>query len=111
MDPAQFGLSTIPLEHAPYGVISPDALKGANSNKVAIVTGAAQGIGAAIAESLAKSGADVAILDLTLEKLATTKEACQSHGVKVEAFACDVTDAARIDEVFNEVEKSLGPIE
>lgn len=111
MDPAQFGLSTTPLEHAPYDAILPDTLKGTNSNKVAIVTGAAQGIGAAIAESLAKSGADVAILDLTLEKLASTKKACESHGVRVQAFACDVTDAARIDEVFNEVEKSLGPIE
>jgi NAD(P)-dependent dehydrogenase (short-subunit alcohol dehydrogenase family) len=111
MDPAQFGTSTLPMQHAPYGPILPDALQGVNSGKVALVTGAGQGIGAAIAESLAKSGASVAILDLSADKLIQTKETCLAFGGKVEAFGCDVTDQARVTEVLEEVVKRLGPLD
>jgi NAD(P)-dependent dehydrogenase (short-subunit alcohol dehydrogenase family) len=111
MDPAEFGYSTLEMKHAPYGPITPDALKEKNDGKVALVTGAGQGIGATIAESLAKSGASVAILDLSRDKLEKTKEACEKQGVRVQAYACDVTDAARVKEVFDKVEKELGNID
>ncbi|CAG5181875.1 uncharacterized protein ALTATR162_LOCUS9879 [Alternaria atra] len=111
MDPAQFGYSTIPLNHAPYGPIVPSALEGSNAGKVALVTGAGQGIGAAIAESLARSGANVAILDLNTDKLTQTKKICSAFGVKIEAYGCDVTDMERVKEVFAQVEKQLGPID
>jgi NAD(P)-dependent dehydrogenase (short-subunit alcohol dehydrogenase family) len=110
MDPAQFGYSTLPMQHAPYDTISSATLGDANAGKVALITGAGQGIGAAIAEALAKSGANIAILDLNTDKLVKTKEACLQHGVKVNEFACDVTDANKIKEVFDNVEKQLGPI-
>lgn len=111
MDPAQFGYSTLPLQHAPYDTISPSTLEGTNSGKVAFITGAGQGIGAAISEALAKSGANVAILDLKLDNLSKTKEACQQHGVKVADFACDVTDSDKVKQVIEDVEKQLGPID
>lgn len=110
MDPAEFGISTLPLQHAPYPAITPETLKGTNTGKVAVVSGAGRGIGAAIAESLAKSGADVAILDLKVETQAQTKEACQAHGVHVEAYACDVTDIDMVVSTFDKIEKDLGPI-
>lgn len=110
MDPAQFGYSTLPMQHAPYDTISAATLENTNTGKVALVTGAGQGIGAAIAEALAKSGANVAILDLNTDKLVKTKEACLQHGVKVNDFACDVTDENKIRQVLDEVEKRLGPI-
>ena len=111
MDPAQFGISTRPLQHAPYDAISPETLKDANSGKVAVITGAGRGIGAAIAEALAKSGANLAILDINTDNLINTKKRCLSLGGKVEGFACDVTDAARVEEVLNQVVRQLGPIE
>lgn len=111
MDPAQFGYSTLPLQHTPYDTISPTTLKGTNTGKVAFITGAGQGIGAAISEALAKSGANVAILDLKRDNLSETKEACQQHGVEVADFACDVTDADKVKQVIEDVEKQLGPID
>jgi NAD(P)-dependent dehydrogenase (short-subunit alcohol dehydrogenase family) len=111
MDPAEFGYSTLELKHAPYGPITPEALKNSNTGKVALVTGAGQGIGAAIAESLAKSGASVAILDLSLEKLRKTTNACEQQGGKVQAYACDVTDETQVKEVFDKVEEELGNID
>lgn len=110
MDPAQFGYSTLPLNHAPYGPLLPKALEGSNAGKVVLVTGAGQGIGAAIAESFAKSGANIAILDLHADKLIQTKKACSAFGAKVEAFGCDVTDAEGIKEIVAQVERQLGPI-
>lgn len=111
MDPAEFGISTVPLQHAPYDAISRNTLAGANKGKVAIITGAQRGIGAAIAESMAASGADVALLDLTEEGLAKSAQACEAHGVKVKTYACDVTNEARVKEVLSSIESSLGPVE
>jgi NAD(P)-dependent dehydrogenase (short-subunit alcohol dehydrogenase family) len=111
MDPAQFGYSTLPMNHAPYGPILPDALKGSNTGKVGVITGAGRGIGAAISESLAKSGANIAILDLNTDALTQTKQTCSAFGGKVEAFGCDVTNSTRVEEVLSQVEQQLGPID
>lgn len=43
-DPSRFGISTLPLQHEPYGPILPIGLVGANEGKIAIVTGAGRGI-------------------------------------------------------------------
>lgn len=43
MDPKDFGISTLPLQHEPYGPILPERLVGANKGKVAVVTGAGRG--------------------------------------------------------------------
>lgn len=111
MDPNEFGTSTIPLQHAPYGPITADALKNKNAGKVAMVTGAAQGIGAAIAVSLAESGASVAILDLSVAEQKATQQACESHGAKVKAYACDVSDQDAVVKTIAAIEKDLGAIE
>lgn len=111
MDPAKFGYSTLQMHHAPYDAISSKTLQGANAGKVAFITGAGQGIGAAISKGLAESGAHIAILDLNVDKLAETKKTCEAFGGKVQTYGGDVTDAARIKEVISQIEKDLGQID
>jgi 3-oxoacyl-[acyl-carrier protein] reductase len=63
------------------------------TDKVAVVTGAAQGIGAAIAETFARFGADVAIVDRQADGLAATAAACEAAGRTVLTDVLDVRDA------------------
>lgn len=69
------------------------------------------GIGRAIAEALAASGANVAVIDLKVESLSETKAACESLGVRAMSYACDVTDGARVKSTFDSIRKDMGPIE
>ena len=79
--------------------------------KVAIITGAALGIGAATARRMAEEGASVALLDLhgaEGEALATTL----SHaGAKARFWACDVSKESEVARVFGEVEAHFGRID
>lgn len=73
--------------------------------KRAVVTGGAQGIGAAIARRLAREGAVVAVLDLDLAKAAA------ALGDPHPGFACDVADTASVDAAFAGVRAALGGID
>ncbi len=79
-------------------------------NKVALITGAAQGIGRAIATTLAQQGANVVVADIQLEKAETTaKEIMAETGQKVIAVHVDVVDSASvkamIDRTIDEFER------
>ncbi len=76
------------------------------AHRVALVTGGAQGIGAAIARRLASAGAKVAVLDLKAEP--AKKLAAEIGGLGV---AADVTSEADLARVQQEIEKQLGPID
>ncbi len=76
----------------------------------AIVTGAARGLGRAIAMSLAASGAKVACIDVNEETLAETVEAIRAAGGTAEPMACDVTDGDRVTETVGEVVKKWGSL-
>jgi short-subunit dehydrogenase len=67
--------------------------------KSALVTGAASGIGRAIALRLAEEGANLYLLDIDLERLDVVAEECRGRGVKVETRRCDVSQPAQITAV------------
>jgi len=80
-----------------------NTLKADLSGQVAIVTGAAQGLGQRIAITLAANGAKVACLDVKKEGIADTIQAITDAGGTAEAFECDVTNRPRVDEVVDEI--------
>jgi 3-oxoacyl-[acyl-carrier protein] reductase len=65
--------------------------------QVAVVTGAARGIGRSIAESLAREGAGVAIFDVLDAGAQTASEIAAQHGVKTRFDKVDVTKAESVD--------------
>ena len=65
---------------------------GTLQGRVAIVTGAGQGVGQGIALALADEGADVAVLGRTAAKLEATCELVRARGAKAEPFVVDITD-------------------
>lgn len=75
---------------------------------VAIVTGGARGIGAAVALRLAQDGHDVAVLDLDAAACADTVAAVEGAGRRGLAVGADVTDEAAVDAAVGEVADALG---
>ena len=78
----------------------------------AVVTGGAQGIGAAVAERLAQEGLAVAILDVNdVGAKETAARIAASTGSLVAAFGCDVTDREQVAEVVTAAAGELGGID
>lgn len=77
---------------------------------VAVVTGAAQGNGAAIARGLARYGATVAMADRDAVKLQETVAGIKADGGRVSGFALDVSDLADCQRFAGDVEEQLGPV-
>jgi 3-oxoacyl-[acyl-carrier protein] reductase len=82
------------------------------NDKVAVVTGAAQGIGRAIAETLAQRGAQVVVADLQVEKAeATAKEIAADTGQRAIAVEVDVADNASAKAMIERAIAELGRID
>jgi 3-oxoacyl-[acyl-carrier protein] reductase len=79
--------------------------------QVAVVTGAARGIGRSIAEKLAREGADIAICDLQAEWLAETAAAVQALGRKALPVAVDVGNSEAVNACMAEVVKVFGKVD
>ena len=82
-------------------------------SKVALITGAGRGIGAAIARRLAKDGFDIAINEVTQEAIdkSTIAEECRALGVRAECYAADVSDHAQCDEMVKKIKTDFGSID
>ena len=80
------------------------------TGKTAVVTGAARGIGAALALRLAQSGARVALVGLEPMELAARTATCQGHS-EARAWTADVTDLARMRTVADEVVAHFGRVD
>ena len=79
--------------------------------RVAIVTGAARGIGREICLKLAGRGADVVAVDLLEEELAQTVRDLNAMGVKAVGKSTNVTDASAMEEMVGEVIKEFGKVD
>ena len=78
-------------------------------SKVAIVTGAARGIGAATAQRLAQDGFAVAVLDLKADDCADTVSAIESAGGTALAVGADVSDTDQAQAAVDRIAAELGP--
>jgi len=81
------------------------------NGKVAFVTGAAQGIGQAIATRLASDGADVALFDLKEDGLQETKSLVEAAGRRAIVIGGDVTDKASLEAAVNRTVEELGGLD
>lgn len=77
--------------------------------RVALVTGAAQGIGAAIARRYAKEGAAIAIADIC--RADELEAEIRAHGGRAVQVTMDVTDRVQVTQGFADAESQLGPID
>jgi NAD(P)-dependent dehydrogenase (short-subunit alcohol dehydrogenase family) len=89
--------------------IGPDSLL--LRDRVAVVTGAAQGLGEAIAVTFARLGADLALCDRNEEELESTAVAARESGSAVLTGVLDVRDADRVGEFFDRAVSELGPVD
>lgn len=81
-----------------------------NSTKTAIVTGAAQGIGRAIALRLATDGFNVLITDINADRIVAVHEELTSKGLRVTAISGDISDKLFVQRVVDEAVSHFGGI-
>lgn len=81
------------------------------TGKTALITGAAVGIGRAVAIRFAQYGAKVAILDLNEEKLEYVKKEIEAYTKDVIALKCDISQESEVYEAVKKAEDTLGNID
>jgi 2-dehydro-3-deoxy-L-rhamnonate dehydrogenase (NAD+) len=79
--------------------------------KVAVITGGGSGIGLACAHTLARSGADVSIWDLSEESLKAAANELEQYGHRTHTALVDVSDSNRVEEAMEEVAGNLGRVD
>ncbi|MDD5492306.1 MAG: 3-oxoacyl-[acyl-carrier-protein] reductase [bacterium] len=81
------------------------------AGKVAIITGAAQGIGKEIAIALAQEGSDLVIVDVNLEQAEKTAQELADLGRKTMALKVDVSKSTEVEEMVNKILDKFGKID
>ena len=80
-------------------------------NKIAVITGGAQGIGAAIATRFAREGATVVIADVNEEKSKLLVTEIKATGEEAIYMHCDVSDFGSVEEMFNKTMERSGRLD
>ena len=79
--------------------------------KVALVTGAAYGIGFAIAQSYAMAGAKIAFNCRSREHMEKALEAYRAKGIAAKGYLCDVTDETQVGEMIGDIREHMGAVD
>jgi NAD(P)-dependent dehydrogenase (short-subunit alcohol dehydrogenase family) len=90
------------MEVLPMGILD---------NKVAIVTGAGQGVGKGVARALAKEGAAIVVLDLDGEKAASTAREIAQLGAKSLDVTCDIRDREQVNRAVENIVSTFGTVD
>ena len=77
-----------------------------SERRVAVITGAAGGLGAAFAQALAADGLAVAVVDI--KDCSATLAAIHAAGGEADDFTCDLTDPKAVEQLGREVEERFG---
>src|SRR5574337_1228221 len=80
-------------------------------DKIALVTGAGLGLGGAIAQAMAREGANLVICDIDREALAQTRAAIEAAGRQCLALRCDVSDREAVDAMFAQAAERFGTVD
>lgn len=80
-------------------------------DKAIVITGAAQGIGRALAQTFAEAGSHVALLDLREDGLQETRDQCAALGVQARCYAANVSDEAAVDAAMQAIANDFGRLD
>jgi NAD(P)-dependent dehydrogenase (short-subunit alcohol dehydrogenase family) len=81
------------------------------TGRVAVVSGAAQGLGRAMATALAEAGADVLLVDRNAAGVRATAEQLIALGRRAVPVTCDVSEPEQVRGIFTELDRTLGRID
>jgi 3-oxoacyl-[acyl-carrier protein] reductase len=79
--------------------------------QVALITGGARGIGRAIADGLAREGADLAIADVSLESAESAARELSALGIRAEALKLDVSKSEEVVSAFTKIASDFGRLD
>ncbi|MDI6028803.1 SDR family NAD(P)-dependent oxidoreductase [Corticibacterium sp. UT-5YL-CI-8] len=88
-----------------------DANTATRQPRVALVTGAARGIGYAIAERFWRDGMEVVFIDIVQEEAEAASRTVSGDGSRTHAFAADVSDEASVKALYTKVDAEIGRVE
>jgi 3-oxoacyl-[acyl-carrier protein] reductase len=81
------------------------SIKGRYKDKIAVITGGANGIGKAVAYRLGYEGAKLALFDINLEILQKTVKEFNTEGIEAKSYVCDINSESQVSEAIAAVEK------
>ena len=97
-----------PVPDTPTNVLQQFSMKG----KVIIVTGAAEGIGGAVADAMAEAGGDVALwYNSNNAAVKRAETLAQEHGVRTKTYSVNITDAAAVQAAIKQVVQDFGKLD
>lgn len=81
------------------------------TGKTVLITGAARGLGAAMAHGLAERGADIALVDLETSALEATRKRCAAHGITARSYSANVAKEPDVVALFDRVVADFGRLD